>query len=81
MIRKELHLEKEVLAILEEEAKRQNRSLKNYLEFLVKEQAKKIELPSAAYREEMDTMLLKVAEGTVRFSSLDDVMTRNGLSN
>jgi hypothetical protein len=80
MVRKELHLEKSVLQILEKEAKRQNRSLKNYLEFLAQQQAKKLELPSRAYREEMDTLLAKVEEGTMRFSSLEEVMDRNGIS-
>jgi len=80
MIRKELHLDKSVLQTLEKEAKRQNRSLKNYLEFLAQQQAKKLELPSKEYREEMDGLLAKVEEGTMRFSSLEEVMERNGIS-
>ena len=49
MIRKELHLDETVISALEAEAKRQNRSLKNYLEFLAIEQAKKLEVPSKEY--------------------------------
>ena len=41
MIRKELHLDEKVIKALEIEAKKQNRSLKNYLEYLVIQQAQR----------------------------------------
>ena len=81
MVRKELHLEKTVVAALEAEAKRQNRSLKNYLEFLAIEQAKKLEVPSKAYTDMMDDLLNKFDKNEIEFSSIEEVMSRNGLSN
>jgi len=80
MIRKELHLDEKVILTLEEEAKRQNRSLKNYLEFLAIEQAKKLELPSKEYRDMMDDLLDRFDADQLRFSNIEDVMRRNGIS-
>ena len=81
MIRKELHLDKKTIATLEKEAKRQNRSLKNYLEHLAIEQSKRLELPSKEYRNMMDNLLEKFDSGQLKFSNIDDVLKRNGVSN
>ena len=81
MIRKELHLDETVISALEAEAKRQNRSLKNYLEFLAIEQAKKLEVPSKEYTDMMDDLLNKFDKNEIEFSTIDEVMSRNGLSN
>lgn len=81
MIRKELHLDKNILQTLEEEAKRQNRNLKNYLESLVIEQAKKLEVPSKEYTQMMDNLLNKFDNNTILFSNIDEVLQRNGISN
>lgn len=80
MIRKELHLDKKVVSALEAEAKRQNRSLKNYLEFLAIEQAKKLEVPSKEYMEMMDDLLNKFDQNDIAFSTIEEVMSRNGIS-
>ena len=79
MIRKELHLDKSVISALEAEAKRQNRSLKNYLEFLAIEQAKKLEVPSKEYTDMMDDLLNKFDKNEIEFSAIDEVMGRNGI--
>ncbi|HEA19832.1 hypothetical protein LCGC14_2112300 [marine sediment metagenome] len=81
MIRKELHLDEMVVSALEAEAKRQNRSLKNYLEFLAIEQAKKLEVPSREYTDMMDDLLNKFDKNEIEFSSIEEVMSRNGISN
>lgn len=81
MIRKELHLDENVVSALEAEAKRQNRSLKNYLEFLAIEQAKKLEVPSKEYTDMMDDLLNKFDNDEIEFSTIDEVMNRNGISN
>ena len=81
MIRKELHLDENVVSALEAEAKRQNRSLKNYLEFLAIEQAKKLEVPSKEYTDMMDDLLNKFDNDEIEFSTIDEVMSRNGISN
>lgn len=79
MVRKELHLDEKVISALEAEANRQNRSLKNYLEHLAIEQAKKLETPSKEYRDMMDGMLKRLEKGEIEFSGLEEVMARNGL--
>ncbi|WP_424003838.1 hypothetical protein [Maribacter sp. IgM3_T14_3] len=79
MIRKELHLDETIISVLEAEAKRQNRSLKNYLEFLAIEQAKKLEVPSKEYTDMMDDLLNKFDNNEIEFSSIEEVMSRNGI--
>lgn len=81
MIRKELHLTKEIVSALEAEAKRQNRSLKNYLEFLAIEQARRLEVPSKEYTEMMDNLLNKFEDDEIEFSAIQEVLDRNGISN
>jgi len=81
MVRKELHLDKTIINALEVEAKRQKRSLKNYLEYLVIEQAKKLEVPSKEYTQMMDGLLEKFENNEIEFSSIKEVMIRNGVSN
>lgn len=81
MIRKELHLDETVVSALEAEAKRQNRSLKNYLEYLVIEEAKKLEVPSKEYTDMMDELLTKFDKNEIEFSTIEEVMSRNGISN
>ncbi len=79
MVRKELHLDKTIIATLEIEAKKQNRSLKNYLEFLVIQKAKKLELPSKEYVIMMDGILDQFENNEIEFSSIEDMMSKNGL--
>lgn len=81
MIRKELHLDETVVLALEAEAKRQNRSLKNYLEYLAIEEAKKLEVPSKEYTDMMDELLTKFDKNEIEFSTIEEVMSRNGISN
>jgi hypothetical protein len=81
MMRKELHLDETTVSVLEAEAKRQNRSLKNYLEFLAIEQAKKLEVPSKEYTDMMDGLLSKFDKNEIEFSTIEEVMNRNGVSN
>lgn len=81
MIRKELHLDNNVIKTLELEAKKQNRSLKNYLEYIVIEQAKKLQLPSKGYTEMMDKLLNDFDNKKIEFSTIEEVLERNGISN
>ncbi len=81
MIRKELHLDETVVSALAAEAKRQNRSLKNYLEYLAIEEAKKLEVPSKEYTDMMDDLLSKFDKDEIEFSTIEEVMSRNGISN
>ncbi|RAV31007.1 hypothetical protein [Sinomicrobium soli] len=80
MVRKELHLDEQVIKILEAEARRQNRSLKNYLEHLAIAQAKELEVPPKAYTEMMDDLCYKFDKGQIEFSAIEDVLARYGIS-
>jgi len=54
--RKEVVLDEETLAILEERAKSQGRNLKNYMEFVLREDANAFE-PSEEYKVMMEKMI------------------------
>ncbi|WP_103864442.1 hypothetical protein [Aquimarina sp. I32.4] len=81
MIRKELHLDQKTIETLEKEAKFQNRSLKNYLENLVIEQAKRLKPPSKEYMDMMDDLLERFDNNKIEFSPIEEVQKRNGISN
>ena len=81
MIRKEIHLDQKTIETLEKEAKFQNRSLKNYLENLAIEQAKRLKPPSKEYMNMMDDLLERFDNNKIEFSSIEEVNKRNGISN
>jgi hypothetical protein len=81
MVRKELHLDQKTIKILEKEAKFQNRSLKNYLENLAIEQAKRLKAPSKEYINMMDDLLERFDNNKIEFSSIEEVQKRNGIPN
>lgn len=60
--RKEIHLPEKVLLLLEYQANKEGRNLKNYLEYILSEKANEL-TPSKEYIQLMDEMLDKVAEG------------------
>lgn len=60
--RKEIHLPEKVLLLLEYQANKEGRNLKNYLEYILSEKANELN-PSKEYMKLMDEMLDKVAEG------------------
>ncbi|MDT0646880.1 hypothetical protein RM545_09265 [Zunongwangia sp. F260] len=69
-VRKLIDLEEDVLIILEQEAKKQKRSLKNLLEYIIEETARKLESPSAEYQAMMDDMLQRLEKDEVNFSPM-----------
>ncbi len=81
MTRKEVHLDINIVKILEQEAKRQNRSLKSYLEYLLIEKARRLEGPSEEYKQMMDVTLENLEKGVLNFSSIEEVIKRNDISN
>ena len=81
MVRKELHLDPKIIQTLEKEAKFENRSLKNYLENLAIEQAKRLNPPSKEYMNMMDDLLERFDNNNIDFSSINEVNKRNGISN
>jgi len=69
--RKEVVLDEETLTILEEKAKRQGRNLKNYMEYVLKEDAYAFE-PSEAYKAMMDKMIENHEQGKTSYLTEED---------
>lgn len=69
--RKEISLDLEILSILEFQAKKQGRNLKNYLEFILTEKANSFEL-SDEYKKMMDEVLKQKEEGSLSFLNEDE---------
>ena len=69
--RKEVSLDAQTLAILQIQADRDGRKLKNYMEQILREKANEFEL-TEEYKALMDDMLDKHNEGKVAYTSWDD---------
>ena len=69
--RKEVSLDSQTLAILQIQADREGRKLKNYMEQILKEKANDFELTDE-YKSLMDDMLEKKSKGQVHYTSWDD---------
>lgn len=74
--RKEVVLDEETLAILEEKAKSQGRNLKNYMEFILREEAYAFE-PSEDYKKMMNQMIENHRKGTSDY--LSEIEFRNAI--
>ncbi|TSE05825.1 hypothetical protein [Aquimarina algiphila] len=79
-IQQELHLEEDIVRTLEKEAKKQNLSLKNYLENLAVQQAGRLEVLSKEYTYMMDNLLDRFDKNEIEFSSINEALNRNGIS-
>ncbi|MBS1572285.1 MAG: hypothetical protein JST62_07835 [Bacteroidetes bacterium] len=69
--RKEISLDSQTLAILQIQADREGRKLKNYMEQILKEKANDFELTDE-YKTLMDEMLEKQSKGIVHYTSWED---------
>ena len=72
--RKEVSLDSQTLAILQIQADRDGRKLKNYLEQILKEKANEFELTDE-YKAIMDEMLEEKSKGRLNFTSWEDFKT------
>ncbi|HRN41383.1 MAG: hypothetical protein KF732_04015 [Flavobacteriales bacterium] len=70
--RKEIHLSQEIILILEYQAKKAGRNLKNYIEFVLNQKANEIQ-PSKEYMKMMDEILSEVEEGKTEYISESDI--------
>lgn len=70
--RKEVVLDEETIAMLEEKAKREGRNLKNYMEYILQETAYAFE-PSEDYKVMMDRMIENHKVGNTNYTSWKDV--------
>ncbi|WP_178991629.1 MULTISPECIES: hypothetical protein [Winogradskyella] len=70
--RKEVVLDEQTITILKEKAKQQGRNLKNYMEFILKENAYAFE-PSEDYKLMMDRMIDDHEKGKTNYTPWEDV--------
>lgn len=73
--RKEIALDEQTIALLQIQAEREGRKLKNYLEQVLKEKANSIEV-SDEYKAMMDTMLERHSKGEVKYTSWEEVKSK-----
>lgn len=78
-VKKLIDIDKDVLIILNDEAKRQKRSLKSLLEITIQETANKLKTPSREYTDMMDSMLARLEKGEVDFTPIEEMRNRYGL--
>lgn len=71
-IRKEVSLDNQTLALLQIQAEKEGRKLKNYLEHILKQKANEFEL-SEEYKTLMDEMLDKHEKGEVNYTSWNNL--------
>lgn len=70
--RKEISLDSETIALLQKQADREGRKLKNYMEYILKEKANSFEV-SENYKIHMDAMLEKQQNEALVFTPWRDV--------
>lgn len=78
-VRKLIDLDEAVLHILDQEAKKQKRSLKSLLEYTIEETARRLESPSEEYKTMMDSMLHRLKKGEVGFDPIDEIEKKYGI--
>jgi len=76
--KKLIELDDKAIAILEEQAKLQKRSLKNYLEFMIEDRALHFSEPSKEYKVMMDDMLERQKNGTLETISYSEIRKKYG---
>ncbi len=70
--RKEVHLDPETLALLQVQAEKKGRKLKNYMEYILKEKAHDFELTDD-YKVMMDETLEQHKQGEINYTLWEDV--------
>ena len=76
--KKLIELDDRAIAILEKQAKLQKRSLKNYIEYTLEDQALRFSEPSSEYKRMMDNMIDKMERGTLKTLPLKDALKEFG---
>lgn len=70
--RKEIHLAPQTIALLQIQAEKQGRKLKNYMEYVLKEKANDFHLTDE-YKTMMDTILEQHEKGEISYIPWEDV--------
>ncbi len=76
--KKLIELDDKAIKILEQQAKLQKRSLKNYIEFTLEDIAKRYSEPSEEYKKMMDEMIKKHEDGTLETIPVSEVLRQYG---
>ncbi|MDG1728986.1 MAG: hypothetical protein P8K68_12355 [Algibacter sp.] len=76
--KKLIELDDKAIEILEKQAKLQKRSLKNYIEYTLEEQAIRFSEPSEAYKAMMDDMIERDENGVLKTHSWEDIKAKYG---
>lgn len=76
--KKLIELDNKAIEILEKQAKLQKRSLKNYIEFTLEDQAMRFSEPSEEYKAMMDDIIRRDEEGTLKTYFLAEVLKQYG---
>lgn len=76
--KKLIELDNKAIEILEKEAKKQKRSLKNYLEYMIEDRALELSEPSEEYKRMMDEMLEKHKNNEIKWTTAEEVRQRYG---
>jgi len=78
-VRKLIDINQDILELLDKEARKQKRSLKSFLEYILEETAKKLETPSQEYMDMMDQMLERLERGDLGFSPIEEIKAKYAL--
>lgn len=76
--KKLIELDNKAIKILEQQAKLQKRSLKNYLEYTLEDVAIRYSEPSEEYKKMMDDMIKKDADGKLKTYTWDEIKAEYG---
>lgn len=76
--KKLIELDDKAIKILEQQAKLQKRSLKNYIEFTLEDTAARFSEPSDAYKAMMDDMIDRMERGELETIPVSEVLKRYG---
>lgn len=76
--KKLIELDDKAIEILEKQAKLQKRSLKNYIEYTLEEQAIRFSEPSEEYKAMMDDMIERDKNGELKTHSWEDIKAKYG---
>lgn len=76
--KKLIELDDKAIEILEKQAKLQKRSLKNYIEYTLEDQALRFSEPSEEYKKMMDDMIARDEKGLLKTTSWEAIKKQYG---
>ena len=71
--KKLIELNNESIKILQEQAKKEKRSLKNYIEFTLEHRAQEFKEPSNEYKAMVDDMMRRFEKGTLKTKPVAEI--------